>query len=119
MKPRKTATSCSSDQGGGCDNIFLAGGKNVYLNQISGGSVGIYGDQHVLVQNSTFGPCYSGTVATGDCTNNTKIDTNWVNCSSSCPPITSSQTRSISWPFQAGSRPAAVFTTAAAFFTYP
>jgi hypothetical protein len=81
----QTATSCSSDQGGGCDNIFLAGGKNVYLNQISGGSVGIYGDQHVLVQNSTFGPCYSGTVATGDCTNNTKIDTNWVNCSSSCP----------------------------------
>jgi hypothetical protein len=38
---------------------------------------------------------------------------------SSCPLITSSQTRSISWPFQAGSRPAAVFTTAAAFFTYP
>jgi len=41
------------------------------------------------------------------------------NCSSSAPLITSSQTRSISSPFQAGSRPAAVFTTAAAFFTYP
>ena len=38
---------------------------------------------------------------------------------SSFPLITSSQTRSISWPFHAGSRPAAVFTTAAAFFTYP
>jgi hypothetical protein len=39
------------------------------------------------------------------------------NSSSSAPPITSSQTRSISWPFQAGSRPARVLTTAAAFFT--
>ena len=38
---------------------------------------------------------------------------------SSWPLITSSQTRSISCPFQAGSRPAAVLTTAAAFFTYP
>jgi hypothetical protein len=35
------------------------------------------------------------------------------------PLITSSQTRSISWPFQAGGRPAEVLTTAAAFFTYP
>jgi hypothetical protein len=33
--------------------------------------------------------------------------------------ITSSQTRSISLPFHAGSRPAWVFTIAAAFFTYP
>ena len=39
------------------------------------------------------------------------------NSSSSAPLITSSQTRWISWPFQAGSRPARVFTTAAAFFT--
>ena len=38
---------------------------------------------------------------------------------SSSPLITSSHTRSISSPFQAGSRPAAVFTIAAAFFTYP
>ena len=36
---------------------------------------------------------------------------------SSFPLITSSLTRSISWPFQAGSRPALVFTIAAAFFT--
>ncbi len=41
------------------------------------------------------------------------------NSVSSFPPITSSQTRSISCPFHAGSRPAAVLTTAAAFFTYP
>ena len=41
------------------------------------------------------------------------------NSASSFPLITSSQTRSISSPFQAGSRPAAVLTTAAAFFTYP
>ena len=39
--------------------------------------------------------------------------------SSSAPLITSSHTRSISWPFQASSRPARVFTTATAFFTYP
>jgi len=41
------------------------------------------------------------------------------NSVSSAPLITSSHTRSISWPFQAGNRPAAVLTTAAAFFTYP
>ena len=41
------------------------------------------------------------------------------NSESSWPLITSSHTRSISSPFQAGSRPAGVFTTAAAFFTYP
>ena len=41
------------------------------------------------------------------------------NSSSSAPLITSSHTRSISRPFQSGSRPARVFTTAAAFFTYP
>ena len=39
------------------------------------------------------------------------------NSVSSWPLITSSHTRSISWPFQAGSRPAAVLTMAAAFFT--
>jgi hypothetical protein len=39
------------------------------------------------------------------------------NSVSSWPLITSSQTRSISSPFQAGSRPAAVLTMAAAFFT--
>jgi hypothetical protein len=39
------------------------------------------------------------------------------NSVSSWPLITSSQTRWISSPFQAGSRPAAVLTTAAAFFT--
>ena len=39
------------------------------------------------------------------------------NSASSAPLMTSSQTRSISWPFQAGSRPAAVLTMAAAFFT--
>ena len=37
--------------------------------------------------------------------------------SSSAPLITSSQTRPISSPFQPGSRPALVFTIAAAFFT--
>ena len=41
------------------------------------------------------------------------------NSVSSAPEITSSQTRWMSSPFQAGSWPAAVFTTAAAFFTYP
>ena len=39
------------------------------------------------------------------------------NSVSSAPLITSSHTRSISWPFQAGRRPAWVFTIAAAFFT--
>ena len=39
------------------------------------------------------------------------------NSASSAPLMTSSQTRSISCPFQAGSRPAAVLTMAAAFFT--
>ena len=39
------------------------------------------------------------------------------NCSSSAPLITSSHTRWISSPFQAGSRPPWVFTSAAAFFT--
>src|SRR5215470_558031 len=41
------------------------------------------------------------------------------NSLSSAPLITSSHTRWISSPFQAGSRPAQVFTIAAAFFTYP
>jgi hypothetical protein len=36
---------------------------------------------------------------------------------SRAPPITSSHTRRIRSPFQAGSRPALVFTAAAAFFT--
>jgi hypothetical protein len=39
------------------------------------------------------------------------------NSSSSAPLITSSHTRWISWPFHPGSRPARVFTRAAAFFT--
>jgi hypothetical protein len=41
------------------------------------------------------------------------------NSESSFPLMTSSQTRSINCPFQAGSRPAPVLTTAAAFFAYP
>jgi hypothetical protein len=41
------------------------------------------------------------------------------NSLSSAPLITSSQTLSISSPFHPGSRPAAVFTIAAAFLTYP
>ena len=47
----------------------------------------------------------------------------WNTCSgnsvSSAPLITSSHTRWISWPFQAGSRPLRVLTSAAAFFTWP
>jgi hypothetical protein len=41
------------------------------------------------------------------------------NSLSSLPAITSSATRSISSPVQAGSRPALVFTCAAAFLTIP
>ena len=54
-----------------------------------------------------------------DCVPEPVCQTNSGNSESSSPRTTSSQTRPISWPFQAGSRPAAVLTTAAAFLTYP
>jgi hypothetical protein len=77
----QTASSCTADLNAGCDDIFLAGGSNVYFNQVTGGNITLLADSHVLVQNSTFGPCYAGTPATGNCTGNMKIDNGWVNCS--------------------------------------
>lgn len=76
----QTASSCTADGNVGCDEVFLAGGQNVVLNQIGGGSVGLFGDEHVLVEDSNFGPCFAGTPTTGDCTNNMKIDSDWTNC---------------------------------------
>jgi hypothetical protein len=57
--------------------VNITGGHNVTLDGVSGGTVYIGGAQHVLIENSTFGPCYSGTPVTGSCTNNFKIDSSW------------------------------------------
>jgi hypothetical protein len=62
---------------GNCDTVFLAGGRNVTLDDISGGGVRIFGATHVLVENSNLGPCYGGTVITGGCGASLTVDSGW------------------------------------------
>ena len=61
-----------------CDTINLAGGHNVVIDDVTNGNVSLFGEAHVLVEDSRFGPCYGSFSSfpggTGGCTNNTKID---------------------------------------------
>jgi len=59
------------------DTINLVGASHITLSGIQGGTVYIGGAQHVLIEDSRFGPCYSGTPVVGDCTTNFKIDSGW------------------------------------------
>ena len=56
---------------------LMAPAQHVVINDVQGGTVYINGAQNVTVENSNWGPCYSGTPATGDCTSNFKIDPEW------------------------------------------
>jgi hypothetical protein len=50
---------------------------DVTLRGIHGGSFYINGAHHVVIEDSSFGPCYSGSPQTGSCTNNSKIDASY------------------------------------------
>jgi hypothetical protein len=50
---------------------------DVTLQGIRGGSFYINGARHVVIEDSSFGPCYSGTAETGHCTSNSKIDASY------------------------------------------
>jgi hypothetical protein len=56
---------------------LLPPAHDVTLEGIHGGSFYIVGAQHVVIENSSFGPCYSGATPTGYCTNNSKIDASY------------------------------------------
>jgi len=51
--------------------------QNITIDAVQGGGFYIDGVDGIKVENSTLGPCYSGTIETGDCDNNIKIDTAW------------------------------------------
>jgi hypothetical protein len=48
--------------------------RHITLRRIHGGSFYVDGAQDVVIEGSSFGPCYSGTPQTGHCTHNSKID---------------------------------------------
>jgi hypothetical protein len=56
---------------------LLPPAHDVTLRGIHGGSFYVDGAQHVLIEGSTFGPCFSGVPQSGHCTNNSKIDASY------------------------------------------
>lgn len=50
---------------------------NVTLDHIRGGSFYLNGVRDMRIENSTFGPCYSGRILTGECDNNSKVDSGY------------------------------------------
>jgi len=50
---------------------------NVTIDHIHGGSFYVNGVHNMTIENSTFGPCYSGSLVTGQCDNNSKVDSGY------------------------------------------
>jgi hypothetical protein len=59
---------------GSTDRITAEDATNVVFEAIHGGAFYVNDAHHVLIENSSFGPCATGTVASGGCHSNSKID---------------------------------------------
>jgi hypothetical protein len=60
--------------GGSTDRITAEDASNIVFESIHGGAFYVNDAHHLLIENSSFGPCATGTVASGGCHSNDKID---------------------------------------------